>query len=182
MPDNFSRAFDLTIGYEGGYTANPDDPGNWTGGAVNLGTLKGTKFGISAAAFPNLDILNLTRAQAEGIYRNRYWTPAGCDSLPWPLCAVVFDAAVNNGLGRVTPWLTPAVKAAQAAAGLAADGVVGPLTQAAFQRPEVVRAAAQEFVAQRMAFMGSLATWRTFGLGWARRLVAQAALAGTTSV
>jgi lysozyme family protein len=27
-----------------------------------------------------------------------------------------------------------------------------------------------EFLARRLSFMASLPTWRTFGLGWARRL------------
>jgi lysozyme family protein len=49
---------------EGGYTKNAKDPGNWTGGKVGKGILKGTKYGIAAASFPNLDIANLTKEQA----------------------------------------------------------------------------------------------------------------------
>ena len=56
---DFKQAFDLLIGHEGGYTNNPNDPGNWTGGKVNSGTLRGTKYGISAASYPTLDIKNL---------------------------------------------------------------------------------------------------------------------------
>jgi hypothetical protein len=45
----FDRAFEETIGLEGGFSRNPDDNGNWTGGRRGLGELKGTKYGISAA-------------------------------------------------------------------------------------------------------------------------------------
>lgn len=177
MGADFTRAFGLTIGYEGStLDRNPEDTGNWTSGIRGVGALKGSKFGISAAAYPSVDIPNLTLADAQAIYQRDYWTRAGCEDLPWPLCAQVFDAAVNNGVGRAQQWLKAAAIAAQGAAGLVADGVIGPQTKAALARPEIARAAALEFVAQRMNFMGGLAGWRTFGLGWARRLVAQAAL------
>lgn len=180
MGADFTRAFGITVGHEGDtLDLNPDDTGNWTGGAVNVGTLKGSKFGISAAAYPAVDIAALTLADAQAIYQRDYWLPAGCDGLPWPLCAVVFDAAVNNGVGRAQSWLRPAAIAAQGAAGLVADGVIGPKTRYALARSEIARTAAVEFVAQRMAFMGGLGGWRTFGLGWARRLVAQAGLAAS---
>jgi lysozyme family protein len=46
-PSDFNIAFELTVGHEGGYSNNPDDPGNWTGGDVGEGQLKGTKYGVS---------------------------------------------------------------------------------------------------------------------------------------
>ena len=60
--DNFERCFAFTLGAEGGYSNNPADPGNWTGGAVGNGELRGTNFGISASAYPQLDIANLTQS------------------------------------------------------------------------------------------------------------------------
>ena len=163
----FAQAFTLVIGHEGGYSDESADPGNWTGGAVGAGELRGTKFGISAGAYPDLDIANLTLEQAQDIYRRDYWSRVRADDLPPPLALLVFDAAVNNGVGRATRWL-------QTAAGAVADGVIGPETMAA------IAAAAKgggaglcaEFQAQRLAFMAGLPTWRVFGLGWARRLCA----------
>ena len=58
---------------EGGYENNPNDSGNWTGGKVGEGELKGTKYGISASEFPALDIVNLTEAEAQAIYKSKYW-------------------------------------------------------------------------------------------------------------
>jgi len=46
---NFDLAFDRVIGHEGGYTDDPRDRGNWTGGATGRGELKGTKYGSRRA-------------------------------------------------------------------------------------------------------------------------------------
>ncbi len=142
----FDQAFRVVIGHEGGFTANPADPGNWTGGASGRGECRGTKFGISARAYPDLDIADLTLDQAQAIYRRDYWDKLDADSLPPPLALLAFDAAVNNGLGRARQWLALA-RSQQTGAAICA-----------------------EFLAQRFAFMAALPTWHSFGLGWARRL------------
>jgi lysozyme family protein len=86
--------------WEGGYTADPNDIGNWTGGEVGAGELKGTKWGISAASFPHLDIKNLTVTEAASIYEERYWEAISGDKRPFPEALVVFDFAVNSGVSR----------------------------------------------------------------------------------
>src|ERR1041384_5177399 len=101
----FDRLFDLVVGHEGGFTADPADPGNWTGGAVGVGACRGTRFGISAAAYPNLDIANLTLEAAKAIYQRDYWQCIAGDRLPPALALLVFDAAINNGTARAIRWL-----------------------------------------------------------------------------
>ena len=160
----FESAFRVVIGEEGGLSTNPADPGNWTGGICGKGTLRGTKYGIAAAAHPDLDIANLTIDHAQAIYRDAYWSPIQADVLPKPLALLVFDAAVNCGVARATAWL-------QTAAGCGTDGIVGPQTLAAIEGKTGDGASlCAEFQAQRMAWMSNLPTWRAFGLGWARRL------------
>ena len=44
---------------EGGFTNDPNDRGNWTSGKIGVGELKGTKYGISAMAYPLEDIKNI---------------------------------------------------------------------------------------------------------------------------
>ncbi len=160
----FEQAFAVVVGHEGGYSAERADPGNWTGGAVGQGELRGTKFGISAGAYPSVEIASLTLADAEAIYRRDYWAAVHGDDLPPPLALLVFDAAVNNGVGHAARWL-------QAAAGVGVDGDIGPDTLAAVAAGAVAALCA-EFQAQRLTFMADLPTWRSFGLGWARRLCA----------
>ena len=162
----FDQAFAIVVGEEGGLTANPADPGNWTTGACGRGECRGTKYGISAAAYPALDIGALTLEQARAIYRRDYWDRIAGDRLPPPLALLAFDAAVNSGVGRAARWL-------QAAAGAAEDGAIGPATLAAIEaRAGQGAALLAEFLAQRMNFMAALPTWRSFGLGWSRRLCA----------
>ena len=159
---NFDRAFTVVVGEEGGFTTNPADPGNWTGGACGRGACKGTRFGISAAAYPQLDIESLTAEAAAGIYRRDYWDRVRGDDLPGPLALLVFDAAVNAGVGRAVRWL-------QAAVGVEVDGEIGPATLLAVKGGRGAQVMA-EFQAQRLLFMTGLPTWRSFGRGWARRL------------
>lgn len=160
----FVRAFRVVVGEEGGFSILATDPGNWTGGQCGAGRCEGTKFGISAASYPAIDIAGLTIEDAQSIYRRDYWGKIRADQLPPPLALLVFDAAVNNGVGRAARWL-------QAAVGVAADGVIGEGTLAAVAARSGSGAdLLAEFQAQRMYFMAGLPTWRTFGLGWARRL------------
>jgi lysozyme family protein len=176
----FTSAFEILIGHEGGYSDEAQDPGNWTGNAVGVGLLRGTKYGIASGSYSTelealpqdarasmpASVADLTLDQAQAIYRVGYWDRVCCDALPPPLALLVFDAAVNNGVGRAALWL-------QEAAGAAADGDIGPQTLAAVTSAaarEGGAALCAEFMARRLMFMASLPTWPVFGLGWARRL------------
>ncbi len=164
---NFDRMFDIVVGHEGGFTDDSADVGNWTGGAVGAGTCRGTKFGISAAAYPDLDIANLTLDDAKAIYQRDHWQHVAGDRLPGPLALLVFDASINNGPSRAARWLQQVVQVPQ-------DGLIGQRTLDAVTRsaarPGGIVDLCVEFLAQRLMFMTSLPSWRTFGLGWARRL------------
>lgn len=70
------------------YENDPDDPGG------------ATKFGIDQRSHPNVNIRNLTEAQAKEIYFSEYWKKYGCEKLAFPLGEAYFDVCVNNGAGR----------------------------------------------------------------------------------
>ena len=163
--NRFDRAFKLVIGHEGGFTDDRQDRGNWTSGKIGIGTLKGTKYGVSAAAYPSLDIRNLSLASAKAIYRKDYWNRAGCDLLPDGVAYAQFDIAVNSGVDRATRILQEAV-------GAAPDGIIGPRTRRAIANADTARLVA-EMLAQRIKFYMDLhhLTPR-YGLGWSRRAVA----------
>jgi lysozyme family protein len=161
----FDQAFELVIGHEGGFTDNAADPGNWTSGRCGEGECRGTNWGISAAAYPRLDIRNLTIERAKAIYQTDYWLRIRGDELPAPLGLLVFDTAVNMGVGR-------AVLILQAALGVTQDGALGPGTLAAVRKAGPGAALCAEFQARRLVFMAGLPVWRSFALGWARRLCA----------
>jgi lysozyme family protein len=164
----FEQAFAILIGHEGGYDTTHDDPGNWTSGRVGSGLLRGTKFGISAGSYPSLDVAAIQLADAQAIYKRDFWDPLQTDDMPPPLALLVFDAAVNNGKTHASTWL-------QIAVGADPDGQIGPRTLQTLQQAASSKGGAAicaEFMAQRLAFMSALPTWRIFGLGWSRRLCA----------
>ena len=115
----FDEAFRRLIGHEGGYSADRRDPGNWTGGKVGVGVLKGTKYGIAANTYPNLDIKNLTIAQAKEIYKKDWWDKLGGNGLHSAITFQLWDFAINAGKKR-------AVMELQQAVGVTADGIIGP--------------------------------------------------------
>lgn len=158
---NFPECLSITLQSEGGLSLERTDPGNWTGGKVGKGTLKGTKYGISAAAFPDLDIRSLTLEDAQPIYKARYWDEIGGDTLPSGFDLATFDYAVNSGPAR-------ALRDAQTIIGAPADGKFGPVTRA--KAANAGTREIQSLCARRLTFMQSLTIWKTYGKGWSARV------------
>lgn len=158
----FDEAFRRLIGHEGGYTIDKRDSGNWTGGKVGVGTLKGTKFGIAANTYPNLDIKNLTLAQAKEIYEKDWWDKLGGHGLHSAITFQLWDFAVNAGKKR-------AIIELQQVAGVTADGVIGPKTIEAVNALDL-NDVLLSLTAERLKFYTSLKTWPTHGGGWVKRV------------
>ena len=160
---NFDEAFTKLIGNEGTLSMDPKDRGNWTSGRVGVGQLKGSKYGISAAQYPKLDIAQLTLADARAIYLTDYWRAVGCDSVPDGIRFDLFDMAVNSGQGN-------AIKTLQRAVGAMADGVIGPKTLQAITAMEAARLVGR-FNGCRLDFVSDdIVAWPSQGRGWAKRI------------
>ena len=153
-PVTFDVAFERLIGHEGGYANHPEDPGGETNWGITLRTAR------EAGYMGNMR--DLTREQAREIYRVAYWQRARCDEFDGAIAFQVFDAAVNHGIGNSIRFL-------QRAAGVADDGVIGPVTMAAINAMTVTDLLAR-FNAARLNFYTKLSTWPSFGKGWARRV------------
>ena len=125
---DWDRAIAFVLKWEGGYVNDPRDPG----GETNMG--------ISKNSYPALDIANLTRDQAVAIYQRDYWQASGADKLPWPLCLMHFDTAVNAGVGRANQLLQDS-------------------------NGDLVR-----YAALRLEFYCGLKTFTHFGAAWTRRV------------
>lgn len=89
----FAAVMENVFRHEGGY--NPKDGGN--GAPVN--------FGINQGHNPDIDVKNLTKAEAAKLYKTRYWDKIGGDSLPPELQGTAMDAAVNQGPANAQKWL-----------------------------------------------------------------------------
>lgn len=161
--DRFDKFIERVLSSEGGYSNDRKDPGNWTGGKVGVGELKGTKFGIAANTYPHLDIRNLTWEQAKQIYRRDFWQAARCDAMPPLVGFQLLDAAVNSGIPRAAMWLQKVV-------GAKVDGKIGPATLGAVQAMDP-NDIGFLFLAERLDFLNDLSTWERFGRGWSQRIV-----------
>lgn len=160
---NLAKCLPITLAHEGGMSMVRADPGNWTGGKVGVGVLKGTKYGIAASAYPNLDIKNLTIPDVLPIYKKNYWDKVRGDDLPAGVDLTIFDYGVNSGPSRGAKELQRVLKMN------AVDGIIGQGTL------NVVSAADGKTViqgvnARRMSFLRGLAIWKTFKNGWTRRV------------
>ena len=162
MSDNFDIAISRLLSHEGGYSIVRTDPGNWTGGRVGVGDLKGTKYGIAANTYPTLDIRNLTYAQACGIYRRDFWDAIRAGELPFGAAFQLMDGAVNSGIPQALRWV-------QRAVGVADDGLVGPVTLKAIKAADVSDVI-MNFNGLRLDFMTRLKNWKENSAGWARRI------------
>lgn len=162
MTPEFIRAVNVVLKHEGGYTDDPDDPGNWTGGEKGKGELVGTKFGISAASYPSMDIKNLNPHQAKAIYWRDYWIPTVADKMPPAVALVYFDACVNQGPKQ-------AALALQRALGVKTDGIVGPMTIAAARSRDQYETVAK-LISERAWQYSGTRNFQKFGRGWFNRL------------
>ncbi|SER05120.1 Predicted Peptidoglycan domain-containing protein [Faunimonas pinastri] len=160
---DFEPSLRVTLAYEGGVSDHRLDPGGLTKAGVTQGTYDAWR---KLQKLATRSVTSIADAEIRAIYRDGYWSVIRGDDLPAGIDFAVFDFAVNSGPAR-------AVKGLQKAVGTGADGVVGNLTLAAVQdaarkdEEAVIRAICED----RLAFMQSLGTWRTFGTGWKRRVV-----------
>jgi len=153
---NFDQAFDMLIGFEGGYADDSRDPGGETMWGVTARVAR--KDGYIG------EMRDLPRDRAKAIYHAKYWDPIQADRIPETARFVVFDAAVNSGTEQAIRWLQRTLDVGE-------DGVLGPLTVLALQQASGLLLAVV-FTAERLDFMTSLPTWGAFGKGWARRIAA----------
>lgn len=106
MVENFKDCLSFTLKWEGGFSNDPDDPG----GATNMGVTQSVyNAWRKSKGLPQQSVKNLTRAEAEAIYDERYWTPSRAKWLAKPLDLAVFDTAVNFGVGRSTEFVAVAL-------------------------------------------------------------------------
>lgn len=158
----FETAFDRVIGNEGAFQNDYADRGNWTSGEVGVGELKGTKFGLSAMTYPDLDMVNVTVEAAKDIYLHDWWNKLKLDLLPQSMQFQFFDAAINHGVynaSRIMQW----------AIGVKADGIVGRRTRSALKKMDH-NDLLMRFLSERLVFMTDVKTWKRYGKGWARRI------------
>lgn len=104
MSPAFEAALAFVLRWEGGFVDHPHDPG----GATNQGVTQATYDAHRArAGLPTRSVEFISKSEVESIYHDSYWLRAGCEQIAPPaLALVVFDAAVNSGVGAALKWLS----------------------------------------------------------------------------
>jgi lysozyme family protein len=162
---SFTACLPVILASEGGYVDDPADPG----GATNLGITINTLSNWLGRSATVAEVKALTPQSVAAIYLANYYDAAGCQFCPAGVDLMIFDMAVNQGPGTAT-------RALQAAAGVPADGQIGPATKAAIAASDahtLIEAIRQ----RRDAMYHALPTFARFGSGWIARLDRTAAIA-----
>lgn len=136
----FEKAFDLTLGHEGGYVNDPHDPGGETYKGIarrRHGTWQGwviidklKKFGD----FPkNLDEDSALQSHVKEFYKKEFWDVMRLDDLnDQTICNEMFDTAVNQGSGTAARYLQEALNVLNRGGkdykDIAVDGKIGRIT------------------------------------------------------
>lgn len=170
----YEAVLPLVLAHEGGYVNHPADPG----GPTNKGVTQ--RIYDAYRTTKNLkprSVKSITAAEVKDIYRTRYWSLAGCDELPAGLDYCVFDYAVNSGVSKAVKDLQRAINSfagnrIPTLSPLAIDGVAGEDTMKAAQlcSDKDEEGIINSLCDRRMTFLKSLKTYKTFGVGWKRRI------------
>jgi lysozyme family protein len=155
MTELFNKCVTQVLLNEGGFQKNPKDKGNWANGV-----LKGTKYGISAQQFPDLDIENLTEDKAKEIYFEKYWTVCNLDGIENVNSAYqILDFSVTSGPHR-------AIIIAQKCAIAYEDGIMGPVSIKAINQALCFL---EKYKNERMQFYSHLEDFDWAGKSWTHR-------------
>lgn len=159
-------ALALVLAHEGGYSNHPEDPG----GATNRGITQRVYDAYRRSrGLATRSVRHIADDEVEAIYRINYWNLVRADELPAGLDYAVFDFAVNSGVSRAIKFLQKGL----GFVGDDVDGIIGLRTmtranEAARKNEEIL---ISNYCADRMKFVRSLSTFKTFGKGWTRRIM-----------
>jgi lysozyme family protein len=157
MKNNFESCLEFVLHHEGGWADHPKDPGGATMKGVTLAVYR-SYLGRNAS---KEELRSISQEHLFDIYKSLYWDKAKCDDLAVGVDLVVFDMAVNSGVGRASKIL-------QSCVGAVPDGAIGPKTMAlvnGIPAKDII----VKFSDGRENFYKSLSTFDTFGKGWLRR-------------
>ena len=150
---------DRVIAREGGFVNDPVD----RGGATNFGITKKTLEAHRGEKVSVDDVKSLTKEEASEIYVANFLTEPKIDQLPAPIQEFVFDFAVNSGPAN-------AIKQLQKAAGVKADGKIGPATIKAAESVDI-----KQLASQRISFLTNIVkrdpSQARFINGWVNRVL-----------
>ena len=107
MSISIEEALKFTLKWEGGYTNDPLDPG----GPTNFGIIQSRYDEYRRdEKLPTQSVKLITKKEYTEIYERYYWDPMRAKWVTAPLGLVLFDTAVNLGVGGATARLQASLK------------------------------------------------------------------------
>jgi lysozyme family protein len=139
--DLFPRVMAFISRWEGGFVNHPSDPGGATNMGITIGTLTRWRTAQGRPKPTVEDVRNLTRAEADAIYRAYYWGPSGAaKATDYATALLLMDSGVLHGVGAPQAWVKEYGYNAWAIA------------------------------ARRLRVYTASQNWATFGRGWTNRV------------
>lgn len=166
---SFDDCLAFVLRWEGGYVNDPID----NGGETNKGIVQKTyDEWRERKHYDKRSVRDIEDGEVKQIYLEQYWRPSRCQALDFPMSLILFDSAVNHGVGR-------AVKLLQEVLNVVVDGHFGPVTMAAYDFLEECHGTghiATQYIKAREAFYFRIVESRPeqgkFLRGWMNRLEA----------
>lgn len=161
MDSDFNASLARVLVYEGGKVDNPKDPGGRTDKGVTQATFNAW---LLTHGQPIRDVYTIIDVEVAKIYHDEFWAHGHCDELPSGVDFVVFDGAVNSGVGMSLKWLQ------QSIGNIKVDGVFGAGTKSALAGVNDVEALIEGYCSRRLSTLMRNPNWKTFGPGWGARI------------
>lgn len=166
----FQKLHEFIKRWEGGFVNHPDDPG----GATNMGVTIGTLAEWRGAKVTVEDVRNLSRAEADNIFRANYYSASRCGEMPERMAMVVYNCSVLSGRKRAVEFVQEAFNSLGLLVDgkpLVVDGVLGRMTMSAIRGadPSIL---AEAFMDRQEDYLRQLDTFPVFGKGWMNRMAA----------
>lgn len=106
-----------------------------------------TKWGVSKRSYPTLDIAKLTKEDAKRIFKHDFWDKVNGDQLYDGVAFQLADFAYHSGPARALAFYED------------------------YCRPgDTESDQIMNLCAERLYWLTTLPTWKTYGKGWARRI------------
>lgn len=164
---SFDDCLAFVLRWEGGFVDDPDD----RGGATNKGITQAVyDEWRERKHYDKRSVRDIEDGEVKQIYLEQYWKPSRCQAMDFPMSLILFDSAVNHGVGR-------AVKLLQEVLNVSVDGHFGPATMAAYDFLEECHGTnyvAVQYLKAREAFYFRIVESRPeqgkFLRGWLNRL------------
>lgn len=160
MEDGFGACAAFARALGGAFAREGRIAEHWTDGP-GRGVLRGAKWGLTAAAWPTLDIEGMDEAGFETIVHRHFWAPMRCAEIYAGPDLMLFDFAVERGLAE-------SARALRRALGIRGAAIDDELIAEA--RTRCPADLIEDLADQQRAIYEADSRYPLFGLGWDRRL------------